>query len=131
MTVLLQLRDAHMRYGEQVLLDGAECSITDDYKTGFIGRNGAGKSTLCRILLGEEQLDSGEVIRHPKLRLGYLRQHDPFLPLAVAGCGRCGRVSPHPKQQKPRLLARPCPYPKLFPTSPRQRQAPFRRAALA
>jgi ATP-binding cassette subfamily F protein 3 len=28
--------------------------------------------------LGEEELDRGEVLRHPKLRLGYLRQHDPF-----------------------------------------------------
>ena len=49
-------------------------------KVGFIGRNGAGKSTLLRVLLGEEELDSGEVIRHPNLQIGYLRQHDPFLP---------------------------------------------------
>src|SRR5208283_2587138 len=52
----------------------------EDVKVGFIGRNGAGKSTLLRILRGEEELDSGEIIRHPSLRLGYLRQHDPFLP---------------------------------------------------
>jgi len=78
MTVLLQLRDAHKSYGEQILLDGAECTITDTVKTGFIGRNGAGKSTLLKILLGEDDLDRGEVIRHPSLRLGYLRQHDPF-----------------------------------------------------
>jgi len=44
----------------------------------LIGRNGAGKSTLCRILLGDEELDTGEVVRSRKLRLGYLRQHDPF-----------------------------------------------------
>jgi ATP-binding cassette subfamily F protein 3 len=80
MTVLLQLRDAHKCYGDQVLLDGAEVTLTDAHKVGFIGRNGAGKSTLCRILLGEEELDAGEVVRHPKLRLGFLRQHDPFLP---------------------------------------------------
>ncbi len=41
---------------------------------------GAGKSTLLRVLLGEEELETGEVIKHPKLRLGYLRQHDPFQP---------------------------------------------------
>jgi ATP-binding cassette subfamily F protein 3 len=35
---------------------------------------------LCRILLGDEELDAGQVVRHPRLRLGYLRQHDPFLP---------------------------------------------------
>ena len=80
MAVLLQLRDAHKSYGEQTLLDGAECTLTDNVKTGFIGRNGAGKSTLLRVLLGEEELDRGEVIRHPSLRLGYLRQHDPFEP---------------------------------------------------
>ena len=80
MAVLLQIRDAHKSYGSQILLDGAEASITDDVKVGFVGRNGAGKSTLLRVLLGEEELETGEVIRHPRLRLGYLRQHDPFQP---------------------------------------------------
>ena len=80
MAVLLQIKNACKSYGDQVLFDGAEATITDDVKVGFIGRNGAGKSTLLRILLGEEELDRGEIIRHPKLRLGYLRQHDPFLP---------------------------------------------------
>jgi len=78
MSVVLQLQNAHKRYGEQELLDGAGCALTDDQKIGLIGRNGAGKSTLCRILLGDEDLDAGEVVRSRKLRLGYLRQHDPF-----------------------------------------------------
>src|SRR5438128_5491734 len=80
MASLLQITRACKSYGDQVILDGAEATISDDVKVGFIGRNGAGKSTLLRIILGEEELDSGEVIRHPSLRLGYLRQHDPFLP---------------------------------------------------
>jgi len=80
MAVLLQIRDAHKSYGDQHLLDGAEATITDDKKVGFIGRNGAGKSTLLKILLDEEELDAGEVIRHPDLKVGYLRQHDPFKP---------------------------------------------------
>ena len=80
MAVLLDIKNATKRYGDQVLLDRASATITDDGKIGFVGRNGAGKSTLLRIILGEEELDSGEVVRHPRLRLGYLRQHDPFLP---------------------------------------------------
>lgn len=80
MAVLIQIRNAHKRYGDQVLLDGAEASIVDNLKVGFVGRNGAGKSTLLRVLLGEEELEQGEIIRHPSLRLGYLRQHDPFEP---------------------------------------------------
>lgn len=80
MPVVLQLIDAHKRYGEQALLDGASCALADDHKIGLIGRNGAGKSTICRLLLGEEELDAGEVVRGRQLRLGYLRQHDPFQP---------------------------------------------------
>jgi len=80
MATLLQIAKASKSYGDQVLLDNADAVISDNTKVGFVGRNGAGKSTLLRILLGEEELDSGEVIRHPNLRLGYLRQHDPFLP---------------------------------------------------
>jgi ATP-binding cassette subfamily F protein 3 len=80
MAVLIQIRDADKRFGDQILLDGAEASLVDDVKVGFVGRNGAGKSTLLRILLGEEDVDRGEVIHHPSLRVGYLRQHDPFLP---------------------------------------------------
>ena len=78
MAVLFQIRNAHKAFGDQILLDNAEATITDDAKIGFVGRNGAGKSTLLKILLGEEELDAGEVIRHPRLRVGYLRQHDPF-----------------------------------------------------
>src|SRR6185436_7816858 len=78
MTTLLKLEDAYKSYGARTLLDGAEAEFADDHKVGFIGRNGAGKSTLIRILLGEEELDKGQVSRHPRLRLGYLRQHDPF-----------------------------------------------------
>lgn len=80
MAVLFQIRNAFKSYGDQILLDNAEATITDDAKIGFVGRNGAGKSTLLRVLLGEEELDAGEVVKHPNLRVGYLRQHDPFVP---------------------------------------------------
>jgi ATP-binding cassette subfamily F protein 3 len=80
MAVLIQIREAQKSYGDQVLLDDAEATLVEDVKVGFVGRNGAGKSTLLRVLLGDEELEKGEVIRHPRLRLGYLRQHDPFQP---------------------------------------------------
>src|SRR4051812_23559635 len=80
MASLIQIAKACKRYGEQVLLDNADAVISDSVKVGFVGRNGAGKSTLLKAILGEEELDSGEIIHHPSLRLGYLRQHDPFLP---------------------------------------------------
>ncbi len=80
MGVLIQIRGACKSYGHQVLLDDAEASINDNVKVGFVGRNGAGKSTLLRVLLDEEELEKGEVLRHSSLQVGYLRQHDPFQP---------------------------------------------------
>ena len=80
MAVLLQLLDGVKSFADQQLLDRASVTIHDGMKVGFIGRNGAGKSTLLRILLGDEELDSGEVIRGSHLKVGYLRQHDPFEP---------------------------------------------------
>ena len=68
MAVLIEIKNACKRYGDQVLLDGASATITDDGRVGFIGRNGAGKSTLLRVILGEEELDGGEVVRHPRRR---------------------------------------------------------------
>jgi ATP-binding cassette subfamily F protein 3 len=84
MATLIQVTQAVKSYGDQVLLDGATATLSEDVNVGFVGRNGAGKSTLLRVLLGEEELDSGEVTRHPNLRLAYLRQHDPFLPNETA-----------------------------------------------
>ncbi|EAQ77237.1 ABC-F family ATP-binding cassette domain-containing protein [Blastopirellula marina] len=78
MTPLIQIQNVVKRFGHKVLLDGASASLIEGQKVGMIGRNGAGKSTLCRAILGDEELEKGDVILHPKLRLGYLRQHDPF-----------------------------------------------------
>lgn len=80
MSVLLQLIKGEKSYGDQLLLDNADVTLYENVKVGFVGRNGAGKSTLLRVLLGDEELDSGEVIRSPNLNVGYLRQHDPFQP---------------------------------------------------
>ena len=66
MAVLMQIRGAEKSYGDQLLLDDAEATIIEDVKVGFIGRNGAGKSTLLRVLMGEEELDSGTVMRSPQ-----------------------------------------------------------------
>lgn len=40
MAILLQITKASKSYGEQILLDEAEASISDNIKMGFIGKNG-------------------------------------------------------------------------------------------
>ena len=78
--MLIHLKDIHKAYGSTVLFDSATALFAPNDKIGMIGRNGSGKTTLCRILLGEEEIDAGQVVRSPQLRLSYLQQKDPFEP---------------------------------------------------
>ena len=78
MSVLLQVHQVSKHYGARVILEDATTSFSRHQKIGMIGRNGAGKSTLCRIITGEEEMDSGHITRNAELRLSYLEQHDSF-----------------------------------------------------
>lgn len=63
----------HLAYGTKIIYDDCNFHFEAGDKVGVIGVNGAGKTTLFRIILGEQQLDDGE-INLPELRLGYLPQ---------------------------------------------------------
>lgn len=78
--LLLQARGLSKHYGEKVIFDDANVSINERMKIGVIGRNGAGKSTFFKMLTGNEEPDTGELLHMPDLRLGYIPQVDPFTP---------------------------------------------------
>ena len=47
-------------------------------RLGLVGRNGHGKSTLFKLILGEEEIDSGEITIPRNYRIGHLEQHLHF-----------------------------------------------------
>ncbi|MEG0270977.1 MAG: ATP-binding cassette domain-containing protein, partial [Clostridia bacterium] len=59
--------------GLDVIFEQAEFRIEKQDKVGIIGVNGAGKTTLFRVLMHEQELDSGE-LSMDKARIGYLPQ---------------------------------------------------------
>lgn len=63
----------HLAYGMKIIYDDCDFILENHDKVGIVGVNGAGKTTLFRIILGEQQLDSGK-IDLPNHRLGYLPQ---------------------------------------------------------
>jgi ATP-binding cassette subfamily F protein 3 len=77
---LLQLQRGTKRFGIRALFESAQFSINEGEHVGVIGPNGAGKTTLFKILVGQEFLDEGEVIKSNRLRIGYLEQeaHEPI-----------------------------------------------------
>lgn len=73
---LLQLNQGEKNFGGQQIFQKASFAVNEGEHVGVIGPNGAGKTTLFRILIGEEELDSGQIIKASSLSLGYLSQHD-------------------------------------------------------
>jgi ATP-binding cassette, subfamily F, member 3 len=47
-------------------------------RLGLVGRNGHGKSTLFKLILGQEEPDSGEITIPRSYRIGHLEQHLHF-----------------------------------------------------
>ncbi len=60
---LIELLDVSKKFGDKVILQGANLSIAKNERIGLIGRNGDGKSTLMKIICGALAPDSGRVIR--------------------------------------------------------------------
>ncbi len=63
-----------LSYGTQILFKEVNIKFTPGNCYGIIGANGAGKSTFLKILSGEIEPDTGEVIITPGERLATLRQ---------------------------------------------------------
>lgn len=62
-------------YGVDVILDDCSFFINDNEKAAIVGNNGAGKSTIMKIIMGELNADSGNVIIGKDKTIGYLAQY--------------------------------------------------------
>ena len=63
-----------LRFGKKALFEDVNIKFVPGHCYGLIGANGAGKSTFLKILTGEIEPTSGEVIITPGERLSFLKQ---------------------------------------------------------
>jgi ATP-binding cassette subfamily F protein 3 len=73
-SLLLQLENISLTFGEQTLLDSVNAIINPGERIGLVGPNGAGKSTLLKIIAGEIEPDAGSVTMSKAATVGYLPQ---------------------------------------------------------
>ena len=76
---MIQACDITLQFGKRILFKDVNVKFSGGNCYGLIGANGAGKSTFLKVLTGEQEATSGEVIIDKGKRLAYLRQnHNEF-----------------------------------------------------
>ena len=71
---MLSTANITMQFGAKPLFENVSVKFGNGHRYGLIGANGCGKSTFMKILGGDLEQSSGEVIKEPGVRLGKLRQ---------------------------------------------------------
>ena len=56
-------------------LFGISVQVSLSSRIACVGENGAGKSTMIKLLVGEIELQTGDVWNHPNARIAYVAQH--------------------------------------------------------
>jgi ATPase subunit of ABC transporter with duplicated ATPase domains len=72
---MISANNISLRFGKRILFDQVNIRFTAGNCYGVIGANGAGKSTFLKILAGDIDPNSGNVIIDPGKRMAVLRQN--------------------------------------------------------
>ena len=78
MTAVLEIKDLHVKYGSETVLENVNFTVEQGDYIGIVGPNGSGKTTLLKSLMGLISLSEGEIcFSTPSLgreNVGYVRQ---------------------------------------------------------
>jgi ATP-binding cassette ChvD family protein len=71
---VVEVADLTKGFGDRVLIDGLGFSLPRNGLVGVIGPNGVGKTTLFKMIVGDEQPDSGLIKVGDTVRIAYVDQ---------------------------------------------------------
>ena len=71
---MIQVNNVSLKFGKRVLFEDVNIKFTNGNCYGLIGANGSGKSTFLKILSGEIETTTGEVVISKNERLSILKQ---------------------------------------------------------
>jgi len=76
---VIKINQLSKSYFARELFADVSLQMNAGERLGLVGRNGHGKTTLFRLILGQEEPDSGEITIPRNYRIGYLEQHLHFI----------------------------------------------------
>ena len=71
---MIQVNNVSLKFGKRTLFEDVNIKFTSGNCYGLIGANGSGKSTFLKVLSGEVETTTGEVIVSKGERISFLRQ---------------------------------------------------------
>ncbi len=76
--MLISFDNVQFGFNGETLLENVSFAINESDRIGLIGGNGEGKTTLIRLMLGELEVERGEVFVKNGIRVGYLAQNGGY-----------------------------------------------------
>jgi ATP-binding cassette subfamily F protein 3 len=76
--IVIKINQLSKSYFARELFTDVTLQMNAGERLGLVGRNGHGKSTLFKLILREEDADSGEITIPRNYRIGHLEQHLHF-----------------------------------------------------
>lgn len=73
-TNVIEAKNVAKAFGEKLLYDNLNFTLPQAGIVGIIGPNGAGKSTIFKMIMGEQQTDSGEFTVGETVKIAYVDQ---------------------------------------------------------
>src|SRR5207342_3087443 len=72
--MVIEFKNVSKAFGDRLLIDDLSFKIPPGAIVGIIGPNGAGKSTLFKMITGQEQPDSGEIVTGKTVNMAFVDQ---------------------------------------------------------
>ncbi|RNF39379.1 ribosomal protection-like ABC-F family protein [Planococcus salinus] len=71
---VVRLQEVWKEFGERTLFQDVNMHVRFGERVAIVGSNGTGKTTLLNMILGNEELDAGEIKLGSNVSIGYLSQ---------------------------------------------------------
>ena len=71
---MIQVNNVSLKFGKRTLFEDVNIKFTNGNCYGLIGANGSGKSTFLKLLAGEIETTTGEIVISKNERVSMLRQ---------------------------------------------------------
>ncbi len=73
--LIFSFRGVDVRFGKREIFNSLNLNLHRNDLIALVGKNGVGKTTLMKIIIGNQEIDNGELWSYPNLEISHFAQH--------------------------------------------------------